>query len=388
MILICSLEGTCKSLIFHKNKLYLLTFSKFSFSNNLTKIYSFQIFLLGNILTIFGILLVTVGGSWDITNHLLNKSETFFSPPHALIYVGVAISLIGTILSFIGWRNSANFKTYFSTSLQLKLVGIAFLTGAGPFDFIWHYNFGLDGFLSPPHIVLILGMLLCSIGAMVGISRYLKIRFEDKSIFRNLTILAVLPVWLSGSGVISSLSLPFSNTDYFEFNPDPTIAVIVATIFFPFLISTSMVLVFRISNYRFGMISLLGLLFLAIYSSTAIIPNLAIFNSIQFYSLNLIPFLISDIILSYNRSKISFTFVGGLLGSIFYMVYYPYVMYTFNEVLLGKLVSPSLIYFVYFELIQDVLLFTLIPSILVGIFGSLFSAKISDKILLDFRQTN
>ena len=45
-------------------------------------------------------------------------------------------------------------------------------------------------------------------------------------------------------------------------------------------------------------------------------------------------------------------FVGGLTGSVFYMVYYPYIMYTYNEILLGKLVSPSLIYFVYFELIQ------------------------------------
>lgn len=343
---------------------------------------------MGNILASFGILLVTVGGSWDITNHLLNKPETFFSPPHALIYVGVAISLIGAILSFVGWRNSENFKTYFSISLKLKLVGIAFLTGAGPFDFIWHSNFGLDGFLSPPHIVLILGMLLCSIGAMVGISRYLRIHYEGKSVFKSLTILAVLPVWLSGSGVISSLSLPFSNTDYFDFNPDPTIAVIVATAFFPFLISTSMSLVFRISNSRFGMISILGALFLAIYSSTAIIPNFAIIDSVQFYSLNLIPFVISDIILSHNRSKISFAVVGGILGSIFYMVYYPYVMYTFNEVLLGKLVSPSLIYFVYFELIQDVLLFTFIPATVVGIFGSLFSAKISDKISSEFRQTN
>ena len=40
-----------------------------------------KIFLSGNILTSLGILLVTVGGSWDITNHLLNKPETFFSPP-------------------------------------------------------------------------------------------------------------------------------------------------------------------------------------------------------------------------------------------------------------------------------------------------------------------
>jgi len=58
------------------------------------------IFLFGSILTSLGILLVTVGGSWDITNHLLSKPETFFSPPHALMYSGVAISLVGVVLTF------------------------------------------------------------------------------------------------------------------------------------------------------------------------------------------------------------------------------------------------------------------------------------------------
>ena len=127
--------------------------------------------------------------------------------------------------------------------------------------------------------------------------------------------------------------------------------------------------------------SVLGGLFLLIYSSTAIIPNLAMFDTIQFYSLNLIPFVIADIFLKMNRSKLSRFFVGGLLGSIFYLVYYPYVMYTYNEILLGKLVSPSLIYFVYFELIQTVLLYTLIPAILMGILGFIMSGKLSKKIL-------
>ena len=61
-------------------------------------------------MTSLGILLVTVGGSWDITNHLLSKPETFFSPPHALMYSGVAISLVGVVLTFVGWKNLQKFK--------------------------------------------------------------------------------------------------------------------------------------------------------------------------------------------------------------------------------------------------------------------------------------
>ena len=340
------------------------------------------IFLIGSVFTSFGILLVTVGGSWDITNHLLSKPETFFSPPHALMYSGVAISLTGVVLSFIGWKNLKKFKDSYFLSLKIKLIGIGLLTGAGPLDFIWHSYFGLDGLLSPPHFTLIIGMFLCSIGGMIGISRYLKFN-NSQSLTKYLLILAVIPVWLSASGIISSLSLPFSSTDFFQFNPEPTIAFIIASLGYPFLISLSLILIFRLSNYQFGMMSILGGLFLLIYSSTAIVPNFAMFDTVQFYSLNLIPFVISDIFLKINRSKISGFFVGGLLGSIFYMTYYPYVMYTYNEILLGKLVSPSLIYFVYFELIQTVLLYTLIPAILMGILAFIMSDKLSKKILMN-----
>jgi len=344
------------------------------------EINSKKIFLFGSIFTSFGILLVTVGGSWDITNHLLNRPETFFSPPHVFMYTGVAISLIGTILSFIGWHNLQNSKDYYFLSLKIKLIGIGLLIGAGPFDFIWHSNFGLDGLLSPPHLTLILGMFLCGMGGMIGISKYLKIN-NSKSLFQYLLILAVLPIWLSGSGIISSLSLPFSNTNYFELNPDPTLAFVVASLAFPFLISFSMMLLFRLSDLKFGMMSILGGLFLLIYSSTAIVPNFALLNSIQFYSLNLIPFIMSDVILRINNSKTSLIFVGGLLGSIFYIVYYPYVMYTFNESLFGKIVSPSMIYFVYFELIETVLVYTVVPAVIMGIIAVFISDKLSKKIL-------
>ena len=359
-----------------------MTISTSKSSETFLKNKSEFIFLIGSIFTSFGILLVTVGGSWDITNHLLSKPESFFSPPHALMYSGVAVTLTGVILSFVGWKNLVKFKDSYFLSLKIKLIGIGLLTGAGPLDFIWHSYFGLDGLLSPPHFTLITGMFLCSVGGMIGISRYLKFN-NSQSVIKYLLILAVIPVWLSASGIISSLSLPFSSTDFFQFNPEPTIAFIIASLAYPFLISLSLNLIFRLSNYHFGMLSILGGLFLLIYSSTAIVPNFAMFDTVQFYALNLIPFVISDIFLKLNRSKLSRFFVGGLLGSVFYMTYYPYVMYTYNEILLGKLVSPSLIYFVYFELIQTVMIYTIIPAIIMGILGVIISGKLSKKILMN-----
>ena len=346
-----------------------------------------KIFVMGSILSSFGILLVTVGGSWDITNHLLNKPETFFSPPHALMYVGVAISLIGVVISFFGWKNSKELKNFFSISLKIQLIGIFMLTGAGPFDFVWHSNFGLDGLLSPPHITLIFGMLFCSLGGAIGISRFISTCNFKNKLPNFLHVLAMLPVWLSASGIISSLSLPFSNTDFFEFNPEPLTAYFVASLGFPFLISFSMLSLFRLGKNQFGLFTVMGGLFLLINGSTAIVPNFAIGDSTIFYSLNLIPFLASDIALRIHRSKITLFAIGGLLGSIFYMLYYPYVMYTFNEILLGKLVSPSLIYFVYFELIGDVMMYTVGPAILMGVIGA-FCSGIFSKFLFKQLETS
>ena len=45
------------------------------------------------IIVSLGILLTASSGSWDITNHLLNRPETFFSPPHAGLYSGVVLVL-------------------------------------------------------------------------------------------------------------------------------------------------------------------------------------------------------------------------------------------------------------------------------------------------------
>lgn len=132
-------------------------------------------------------------------------------------------------------------------------------------------------------------------------------------------------------------SYPFSNTDYFQLNPEPNFAFVMATLMYPFLISTSLLLVHRLSDAKFGMMSILGGMFLLIYSTTAVVPNFTMFDSIQFYSLNLIPFIASDVILFFYKSGKSVIFVGGLLGSVFYMVYYPYVMYPFDEILLGRM---------------------------------------------------
>ena len=336
-----------------------------------------RIFLLGNLLMSLGILLVTVGGSWDITNHVLNKPESFVSVPHGVMYSGVAISLIGTVTSFVSWHKIENNKSL-KISLKLGVIGIVILVGAGPIDFFWHSAFGLDGLLSPPHMSLIFGMILTSIGGMVGLVRYHII--SKSKISKFLIAIGLLPIWLASSGLISSLSLPFSDTDFFNFNPEPVTALMVATLCYPVLISFILISSSRLSKNKFGIVSLIGGLFLAIYGATTILPNFTMNDTILFYSTNLIPLIVSDYVVSKLKYKHAKYVGAAILGSAFYMFYYPYIMYTYNEVLLGKLVSPSLIYSIYFELIIQVFVITLIPAIMAAFAGCYFSKRMCDKI--------
>ena len=139
--------------------------------------------MVGCILVSTGILLSDSAGSWDITNHLLNKPETFFSSPHVILYSGIVLALIGTTIMFLYWRS---YSIYISTikgeknlkldlSIKLVITGISMLILAVPLDFSWHSAFGLDGLLSPPHLTLTIGMLAGSIGALIGIRSYIVI---------------------------------------------------------------------------------------------------------------------------------------------------------------------------------------------------------------------
>ena len=140
------------------------------------------------------------------------------------------------------------------------------LISAGPLDFAWHTAFGLDGLLSPPHAVLATGMALCSIGAFLGLIsknnyydrmktktnietmtsevNYFTVELKNTSPNETTTrnkrsllyvIISITAIWITVSGIIHMISLPFSDTDFFKFNPNPILAGLVATLCFPFL---------------------------------------------------------------------------------------------------------------------------------------------------------
>jgi hypothetical protein len=377
-----------------------------------------------------GILLTASSGSWDITNHLLNRPETFFSPPHAGLYSGVVLVLFGSLMTYRYYRrgnkiSDNNIRKSLPTYLRLILVGIVMLISAGPLDFAWHTAFGLDGLLSPPHAVLTMGIVLCSIGAFLGLisnNNYSdKMRtktnierlddgdsystFELKNTSSNNTttpnkrsslyiIVSITAIWITVSGIIHMASLPFSDTDFFKFNPNPILAGLIATLCFPFLVSFVLFTSLEITK-KFGVLSAAGMIFIFINLITTILPNENLVPAIPFYLINVIPIIAIDallslpslgissssstisISLSQTRKRIVSILAGAVLGLTFFMLYFPLITHTYNEVSTNpQPVWPSVTAAIYFEMIDEMYPLLVISSIAAGILGVVVSSKL------------
>lgn len=330
----------------------------------------FQLFKIANLIVSIGIILVTSGGSWDITNHILNKPETFFATPHTILYSGVGIALFGFILLFVSWTKSG--KLEFRNGIKVTTLGIGSLLSAGPIDFIWHSAFGLDGLLSPPHLILIAGMDLTSIGALLNTRILLR---ESHSQFR--IILSFIPVWLSITGLFYSFSLPFSKTDFFDFNPNPIFAAGFASFSYPFLIGTILTSSAILAKQRFGVASLVSVSYVTIMIFSAIIPNHTLIPTIPFYLANMIPIILGDYILSRAKTTKTMMAAGAIFGSTFYFMYYPLITYTYNEITIDRLMWPSLTLQIYFELVPLIAPFLIITGSVAGAISVRFAQKIT-----------
>ena len=327
----------------------------------------------GYMLVSLGMLLAAAGGSWDITNHLLNKPETFFAPPHAVLYSGVASAVVGTVLVFSASRSGDGATGKMIWPVKLVIAGVVMLISAAPVDFGWHSAFGLDGLLSPPHFVLVSGMIVGSAGALAGLAQ------SAKRLPSVLIVIAILPIWLGASGMIDMFSLPFSESEYFNFNPHPTLGVAVATLAFPFLISACLIGSSALAGKRFGVLSMAGGAFIIIGVLTSIIPNSALTPTIPFYISSIIPIVAADVLLAFSRSRFSLYAAGTIVSLAFFMLYYPLITYTYNEVFESKVVWPSMIAQIYFEMIQNVFPLVAIPTAAMGILGALFIDRLVRK---------
>jgi len=139
----------------------------------------------------FALTSIAIGVTWDISWHESVGRDTFWTPAHMAIYLGGAVAgftagwlaIRDTFLALEANRDfSVNvFGARAPLGAWVAIWGAIAMLTAGPFDNWWHNAYGLDvKIISPPHVVLGLGMLGISVGALLLVlSR--QNRFPDSS---------------------------------------------------------------------------------------------------------------------------------------------------------------------------------------------------------------
>jgi hypothetical protein len=121
-----------------------------------------------------------IGGAWDISWHESIGRDSFWTTPHILIQLCGVISGIccGYLILATTFQKDSPLRAYSVSMWGFRGPMGAFLCAWGgvtmiasaPFDNWWHSAYGLDvKILSPPHVLLALGMMGIRFGTVVMI---------------------------------------------------------------------------------------------------------------------------------------------------------------------------------------------------------------------------
>jgi len=123
---------------------------------------------------------IVIGLHWDISWHRSIGRDTFWSPPHVLEQVAASVAglLCGwrvLYTSFFGGTDAdragaVRWWGIFHGPLGgwVCIWGTIAMISSAPFDNWWHNAYGLDvEILTPPHVILLLGMVTIQLGAML-----------------------------------------------------------------------------------------------------------------------------------------------------------------------------------------------------------------------------
>lgn len=121
---------------------------------------------------------VIIGVIWDISWHRTIGRDTFWTPAHLAIYLGgivagLSCGFVALKTTFAGSREERDAAVHFwgfraPFGAWVCIWGAFAMVTSAPFDDWWHNAYGLDvKIVSPPHILLALGIGAIQCGAML-----------------------------------------------------------------------------------------------------------------------------------------------------------------------------------------------------------------------------
>ncbi len=343
------------------------------------------------IVSTLGSVMQISGASWDITSHLLNQPDSFFTPSHAMLYTGIGLIAISAGVSSYLLRRKNKIKQYNSISLSFKLLIIgSFLSLiAGPLDYLWHQNFGLDGLLSPTHITLATGMLINSVAVFIGLYGVMNNISHWKNLAKIFLIPSLCSLWFTSIWYVFIFVLPFSESDFFNFNLDTYSATLIASIFLPLINSIMFLCSSKVFNNTFGYASIIVSLLVLINTLSTIIPTGDLLSPlIPWYFVSILgTSLLADILLNSRFIRINTKqfknnklIASSIIGSIFYFFNYPMIIWTYGTFLHTDLGSLNAVLPTFLNTIVTVTLITVPVGAAMGLIGYLIFSKIENSI--------
>ena len=255
-------------------------------------------------LVAIGLALQVGAANWDIIWHGVVNVESFFTPPHTVLYSGVGLSLIATVVGIVvsirqktSLTNPLSVYRRIPNPLKIIVLGCLVEVFSGQFDNWWHANFGFDGLLSPPHLMLISGMLISIIGALIGthlFGSHKKFKILSEMICYGL-------LWMIAINFVFMFTLPFSDGQYFDFNPSPTVALILGSTL-PSIFTA--VIFYSVQNLQFPFrMTVVTATLMTIQSSATITSNNYFANLLPLYLMNILTPITLDVISIFTQKN-------------------------------------------------------------------------------------
>ena len=153
---------------------------------------------------VVGAFLQVAGANWDVSSHILGIVDSFFTPSHLVLYLGILLVLIAGFLGVWFERQKGAKLRPFFTGFRVAFVGSLIQLVAGPLDLWWHSVYGFDPFLfTPTHSMLIVGLALGGVGMGVGTLRLLQRNNNDGTrLLEFLGALILGTLWLDVNFVV------------------------------------------------------------------------------------------------------------------------------------------------------------------------------------------
>ncbi len=341
------------------------------------------------ILATIGAFLQIGGTSWDVTSHLLQRPESFFTPSHTLLYTGVGMVTIAAGIGGILLLTNKELRTKsFATAFKLFIIGSGIALVAGPADFWWHQTFGVDGLLSPTHLTLATGMLINSVAVVLGLARFIE-QFSSKNkklMIKCALIPAFAAMWLTLIWYVHMFALPLSNGLHFDFNLDPIAETLIAIVALPLIGSIVFLTASKTigGGGKFGAASAVAIVLIGINVFASIVPSYRAVSFLPWYALIVYPtVIIADLVLNTSLLKKSsekskMVIAGAIIGAAICVIDFPWINLTFTHLLLPThtfitdLIANTIPYFLI--TLPVVSIMTIIPGAIIGALStSIFS---------------